>query len=85
MVLSNEAADFAQAIGFGEKLAASGRLDRASALPLAFAYFADGRYAKSPGAGPEDDRRRRRHAGEQPDNYGPGNPCPKSKLVASLH
>ncbi len=47
MVLSNEAADFAQAIGFGEKLAASGRLDRASALPLAFAYFADGRYAKA--------------------------------------
>ena len=47
MVLSNEAGDFAQAIAFGEKLAARGPMDRASAIPLAFAYLADGRYSQA--------------------------------------
>jgi hypothetical protein len=47
MVLSNEAGHFAQAIAFGETLAGSGPMDGATAVPLAFAYFADGRYSKA--------------------------------------
>ena len=47
MVLSNEAGDYAQAIAFGEKLAARGPMDGESAVPLAFAYLADGRYSKA--------------------------------------
>jgi hypothetical protein len=47
MILSNEARDFAQAISFGEKLAAMGPMDSASAVPLAFAYLADGRYSEA--------------------------------------
>jgi tetratricopeptide (TPR) repeat protein len=47
MVLSNEAGDYAQAIAFGEKLAASGPMDGASAVPLAFAYLAAGRSSEA--------------------------------------